>query len=391
MSDSLTSSLVKAVKGDYRIPIKSIFLETWQRVTGMKKSFWGGFLLFLLTMSVFNKLQGFILMDIVYKFKLLDSTPFFSYLLKCFLGSSVEVLRSLLTFSLTCLALQHLRNQPTRASMVFSFRKTWRPLALIFLVAFLMESVLYFRINFFLDKIPSPLLVDYKLYFNHYLVYLLNSTLEFCMNFFSKAITELVPLDFFRDMGLASAKFIYVLDNHLSFVLFGLLCAYSMIGIFMATLLIFDKKNLTLKSSLSISFKFINRYLIKKIVLILLCFGLGYVVFIFFFISNLLYFVLFALLNLYISLVAFMASLLIFDKKLTLKKSLSTAFKSINRHLVRNIILILLTSLGFVSISMISLWIGVISFWIGLIWLLPMISLVTAIQYEQIFCEGKLI
>lgn len=169
-----------------------------------------------------------------------------------------------------------------------------------------------------MDKIPTPLLADYKLYFNHYLIYLLNGTLEFCMNFFSKAITELVPLDFFRNMGLASAKFIYVLDNHLGFVLFGLLCAYSMIGIFMATLLIFDKQ-------------------------------------------------------------------------LTLKKSLSIAFKSINRHLVRNIILILLASLGFVSISMISLWIGVISFWIGLIWLMPMISLVTAIQYEQIFCEGKLI
>jgi hypothetical protein len=43
-----------------------------------------------------------------------------------------------------------------------------------------------------------------------------------------------------------------------------------------------------------------------------------------------------------------------------------------------------LTSFAFVVLTLLTLG-------IGLIWLLPMVSLVTAIQYSQIFCEGSLV
>ncbi len=43
-----------------------------------------------------------------------------------------------------------------------------------------------------------------------------------------------------------------------------------------------------------------------------------------------------------------------------------------------------LTSLAFVVLTL-------VTFGIGLIWLLPMVSLITAIQYNQIFCEGHLV
>ena len=95
-------------------------------------------------------------------------------------------------------------------------------------------------------------------------------------------------------------------------------------------------------------------------------------------------FVLFVLLYTYITIGVFMAILLILDQKMPLKESLSVAFKSINQHLVKNIALILLTSFAFVVLTLLTLG-------IGLIWLLPMVSLVTAIQYSQIFCEGSLV
>ena len=95
-------------------------------------------------------------------------------------------------------------------------------------------------------------------------------------------------------------------------------------------------------------------------------------------------FVLFVLLYTYITVGVFMAILLILDQKMPLKDSLNTAFKSINQHPVKNIGLILLTSLAFVVLTL-------VTFGIGLIWLLPMVSLITAIQYNQIFCEGHLV
>jgi hypothetical protein len=79
-----------------------------------------------------------------------------------------------------------------------------------------------------------------------------------------------------------------------------------------------------------------------------------------------------------------MTVLLILDQKISTKKSLSLAFQSVNQHFFKNSFLIIITSIIFGFLALISL--GV-----GLIWLLPMTSLVTAIQYNQIFCDGNLV
>lgn len=78
-----------------------------------------------------------------------------------------------------------------------------------------------------------------------------------------------------------------------------------------------------------------------------------------------------------------MTVLLILDQKLIWKESLSLAFQSVNKHFFKNVGLIIVTSLVFGLLALMTLG-------IGLIWLLPMTSLVTAIQYNQIFCEGNL-
>ncbi|MEN9449413.1 MAG: hypothetical protein RJA83_27 [Pseudomonadota bacterium] len=39
MSDSLPSSVVKATKGEYEIPIKSLWIETWRQLIQMPKAF----------------------------------------------------------------------------------------------------------------------------------------------------------------------------------------------------------------------------------------------------------------------------------------------------------------------------------------------------------------
>jgi hypothetical protein len=85
----------------------------------------------------------------------------------------------------------------------------------------------------------------------------------------------------------------------------------------------------------------------------------------------------------YFSILVFMTVLLILDQKMTGKQSLRLAFQSINQHFFKNITLIIVTSIVFGLLALMSLG-------IGLIWLLPMTSLVTAIQYNQIFCEGSL-
>ncbi|MES2997836.1 MAG: hypothetical protein V4700_00725 [Pseudomonadota bacterium] len=93
--------------------------------------------------------------------------------------------------------------------------------------------------------------------------------------------------------------------------------------------------------------------------------------------------ILFILLYSYITLLITMAMLLILDKKMQLKDSVKIALISINQHWFKNIVLFILASLLFLLV-------GVVTLGIGLIWVLPLLFLITAIQYEHIFCEGKI-
>lgn len=274
MSNSIPSNLNKATSGDYRIPIKAIFLEAWYRLKGMKATYWTGFLYFILVMVAACILMGLILAlyDVfVMPWATAHSALSFYNLklgLKFIVVGVVEIIRFLLTASLAYLALKHLRGEPIHASMVFSFRQAWRPLLLIALLLYLFNS------------------------------FILSSTSVLLHGLLQQQILSLGP------------------------ILGGII-------------------------SLSI---------------FLICFFLYF----------------------YFSIIVFMTVLLVLDQKIPVKQSLNLAFVSVNRHFFKNTFLIIITGIVFGILVLITLG-------IGLIWLLPMTSLVTAIQYNQIFCEGSLV
>lgn len=275
MSHSNPPNFSKATSGDYRIPIKTIFLEAWYRVRGMKAAFWLGFLYFILIMAAVCMVLGLVLAlyDVfVLPMATAHSAPSFYSLklgLKFIVVGIVEILRFLLTASLAYLALTHLRSEPIHASLVFAFRQAWRPLLLVALLLYLFNSVIISSTNI-----------------------VLHTTL-------------------------------------------------------------FQQQMASLGSVLASFF-------------LLLIFLIGFF----------LYF--------YFSIIVFMTVLLILDQKISTKESLNLAFQSVNQHIFKNTFLIIITSIVFGLLVLITL--GV-----GLIWLLPMTSLVTAIQYNQIFCEGHLV
>jgi hypothetical protein len=274
MSNSIPPNFIKAASGDYRIPIKAIFLEAWYRVKGLKASFWLGFLYFILVMAAACLVLGLILA--LYDVFILplatahDANSLYNVKLglKFIVVAIVEVLRFLFTASLAYMALQHLRSKPIHASMVFSFRQASRPLLVIALLLYLFNSLI----------ISSTNLLLHSALFKQQIAYL--------------------------GSGLGS---------------------------------------------------------IFLLVIFLICFCLYF----------------------YFSILVFMTVLLILDQKMLWKESLYLAFRSVNQHFLKNIGLIIVTSLVFGLLALMTLG-------IGLIWLLPMTSLVTAIQYNQIFCEGSL-
>lgn len=274
MSHSNSPNFIKATSGDYRIPIKAIFLEAWYRVKGLKASFWLGFLYFIMVMAAACLVLGLVLAlyDVfvmplatahnavaVYNLKLG---------LKFVVVAIVEVLRFLFTASLAYMALQHLRHQAIHASMAFSFRQAWRPLLIIALLLYLFNSFIISSTNILLHS------------------------------------------------ELIKQQIVYL-------------------GAGLGSLFLF--------------------------VIFLICFFLYF----------------------YFSILVFMTVLLILDQKIVWKESFNLAFQSVNQHFFKNICLIIVTSLVFGLLALMTLG-------IGLIWLLPMTSLVTAIQYNQIFCEGNL-
>ncbi|MFZ0219257.1 MAG: hypothetical protein WAL30_03525 [Candidatus Aquirickettsiella sp.] len=275
MPHSNSVNFSKALSGDYRIPIKAIFLEAWYRVKGMKAAYWGGFLYFMLVMAVACLVLGLILaLYDVYVLPLATAHNAVSFYnvklgLKFIVVGIVEILRFLLTASLAYMGLQHLRHQPIYARMVFSFRHAWRPLLIIALLLYLVNSFIISSTHILLDS------------------------------------------------ALFKQQIIYL-------------------GSVLGSIFLFA--------------------------IFLVCFFLYF----------------------YFSILVFMTVLLILDQKMASKQSLSMAFQSINQHFFKNIYLIVGTSFVFGLLVLMTLG-------IGLIWLLPMTSLVTAIQYNQIFCEGNLV
>lgn len=275
MSDSIPPNFSKAANGDYRIPIKAIFLEAWYRVKGIKASFWGGFLYFILVMALACLVLGLVLalydVFVLPRAAARNATSLYSVKLGLtfIVVAIVEILRFLFTAALAYMALEHLRNKSIHASMIFSFHKAWRPLVIIALLLYLFNSVIISSTSILLHSIVFKQLIAY--------------------------------------LGSALGS-------------------------------------------------------IFLLIIFLVCFCLYF----------------------YFSILVFMTVLLILDQKMAGKQSLSLAFQSVNRHGLKNIALIIVTSFVFGLLALMTLG-------IGLIWLLPMTSLVTAIQYHQIFCEGNLV
>jgi hypothetical protein len=92
--------------------------------------------------------------------------------------------------------------------------------------------------------------------------------------------------------------------------------------------------------------------------------------------------IVFVFLFTYLALLVTMTMVLILDKDSDLKDSFIIVFKSVNQHWFKNIALLLLASLLFLVV-------GILTLGVGLIWLLPFLSLISAIQYQHIFCKGQ--
>lgn len=254
---SSSPQLEKKAIIDYTVPIRAILSEAWHCVKGMKKAFWGGFaLLFLTLLGLFVIFQALLLICAVFQLDHLSEVSQF------FAGGFVTVFRLLLSISLIFLALQHVRGQPINSTMVFEFRKNWKPLTLIGVMLYLFNILI---------RIGSDLISAPVLYSNWKII--------------------------------------------------------GAIGVLLG----------------SIAFVFLLTYIMLLIT---------------------------------------MTMLLILDKKLMLKTSFNDAVTAIHRHWFKNIILLLFASLIFLIGSFITL--GV-----GLIWLLPFITLISAIQYRQIFAESN--
>lgn len=337
MSSNLPLSAVKAPQRDYNLPIKHLWIETWRQLVQMPKAFWQGFGLMLLTLLATTVFIEFLyrwydlgLMHFQNHQAQLPNLQVLHYLnqLKILLSNIVTgiegVLRALLTVSLAFLALMHIRKQPIKATGVFVFLKNWAPLLLLSLFFYLLTRI---------------------------------------------AIPNFIPSLFFLFRNYFSNNSIFLFEVGL--FLFILLNAYCMAVTFMAGLLILDQ-NLSFRNSLSVAFKSINRHVLKNITLLFLA-SWAYInaqtsLINLLFSGYKLYFC-------YLFLLPGLALAILF----TLYKTLAHKNKP---SLTKNVILI---GLNFILGLLI-----VILIFLGasLIWLLPMIAVLLALQYQHIFLDS---
>ncbi|MDQ8039604.1 MAG: hypothetical protein REH83_04280 [Rickettsiella sp.] len=215
MSSFVTPDLEKVGIYRYSIPIRTLFSEAWCQIKGIKKAFWGGFALLVLTLlGIFVIFQSVMLVCAFFHFYMLGM------LFQFIGGGFVEVFRLLLSISLVFLALQHARNQAINSTMVFEFRRVWKPLALIGIMLYLFHILLL-------------------------------------------AGDELISVSLFN------FKIAWMLVSGIGFFVLAFLCTYIMLLITMAMLLILDK-NMKLKKSLKQAFVAVNQHWFKNIALLLL-------------------------------------------------------------------------------------------------------------------------
>jgi hypothetical protein len=250
-----------------------------------------------------------------------------------FVRAIIEIVHTLLTVSLAFLVLNQIRNRPIKVTMVFACFKNWR--SLLFISGFyLLQSVLYPGL-FFLFK-----------------------------------ATHLYPLST-QDFSKPTFVLSYTLFTFLAIFL----DTYFILVAFMASLLALDQK-LMLKNSLRRAFKSINHHWFKNSVLL--------------FLPNLMYmsawsdpmnlfliirngYALFSHLILWPGM--FMAILFILNKKMSGQTNLSR---------MKNITLIILkVILGLVVLELFFSRMG----WI---WVLPMMAVLIAMQYQHIFSDKSL-
>ncbi len=346
MSNILPSSVIKATKGDYEVPIRRLWLETWRQLLYIPKAFWQAFGLVMLVLLGTIIFMGLLLQQYdlgllrvqnhqvqLLSLHTLQAINKLKVLLSGFFLAIIEILRALLTVSLAFLGLHQIRNQTVKVTMVFAFLKNWRSLLFI--------SVLFY----FLSRI-----VHDGLFFLFKAIHLLS----------------------LQKLNQPIIVFAY---NMLIF-LSVLLNAYVMAVIFMAGLLIIDQK-LTLKTSLGCAFTSVNRHALKNSALLFLAswayIGAG----------NDLVNPLFSIrdgFGLYFYYLVLLPGLILAASfiiyKIIMFKNKPSRIKNITLIAIKFILGVLI----------------LVSFFLGggLIWLLPVVSLLLAIQYQYIFLDNHL-
>lgn len=343
MSDSLPSSVVKATKGDYDISIKNLWIETWRQLIQMPKTFWQGFGLVLLGllgttifMSLLVRWGGMGILHFQnYRAQLpnlhtLHVLNILDALFMSFIGAVIQVLRTLFTVSLAFLALHQIRNRPIKVTLVFSFCKNWRSLLFI--------SILF---------------------------YLLSRTADYGLFFVFRPLQQ-------QDLS----KPIFALGAYANTFLLILLNSYFMLIAFMASLLSLDQK-MTFKKSVCVALKSINRYTFKNMPVLFLA-SLAYIG-AEIDLGNLLFSTLNGF-NLYfyylVLLPGLILAILFVTYKIIAFKNKPSRIKNITLMALRFMLGLLILGLFYLG--------G------GLIWLLPVVSLLLAIQYQHIFLDKSL-
>lgn len=135
MSNALPQNLANAVAGQYELNIKDIFREAWHKVHGEKKSLWGALGLMLLVTF------GVILIENIFGYFAKEHDWMLAFSFLELVGSVVQyVLNAFFGASLVFLAVNHIAGKPINAGMIFAFTKPWKKLLSIALISFLVMA-----------------------------------------------------------------------------------------------------------------------------------------------------------------------------------------------------------------------------------------------------------
>lgn len=137
--NSLSPNLEKAVAGQYTLPIKEIFREAWQKVSGAKLSFWGAFgWIALITLGaivvqalVTTATTVFNLPKIGQAFNIIDNFV-------------MSILLTVLGISIVYLMVRHVAGQAIRAKQIFALNGMTKRLITMGFISYLAKIVFLF-------------------------------------------------------------------------------------------------------------------------------------------------------------------------------------------------------------------------------------------------------